>query len=541
MVRHGRTRWVAALFVSAITFSSTLLPADVEATTPLSNGATLVVSVPGPLTGCSSLSTSLNASTQAVLDLTLPSAFVTSSKDVPRGANGAIESAELVSLKPMTVSYTIDTKQHWSNGQAFTAADLIAWWHRAAQATTVQSEGYRDIVSMTPSTNGSQVLTVFRSPFAPWNTLFRDVEERGVATSSCSLTSLKSNPSLGPYRVKSASSSSVTLVANPSWRYSLNRFSRVVITTSRVIPKASVPFVAYVPAAMKQSVDDLAKHALVAGHIGATDSVEELQFAPHGNSTATVAARQAWSWLLDRKELLVTLFGNFTFTPSVSPSLLWGQNQQNAPQSPRVIETSTTPTTPALDCLTCALKYFERHGYVVGRGHRITLHGDSPVLVLARGPSAIDQATATALKAQWMAFGITVNVVATTSDQGASALAERGRVDAAVFARPMGMSPWFAATSFLGLRSPDAFSTGETVTGEGALVQQALENFNPVTATSTWLTVDDMDMATYLVRPLFTPPSLTELSPAVTNEAISLSLTGLVDQVTTWGVSSTNK
>ena len=535
MVRHGRQRWVVSLLIGVLGLAAQL-PIDVEATTPISNGATLYVSVPGPITGCAALSATLNASTQAVLDLTLPSAFVTSSKDVPRGANGPIASAELVSLKPMTVTYTIDTRQRWSNGRAFTAGDLIAWWHRAAAAATVQSAGYRDIASMAISKNGAQVVTVFRNPFAPWGTLFRDVEERGTTTTSCDLSSLRSRPSLGPYRVASTSANSVTLIASPTWRYSLNRFSRVVVTTSSTIPLPSVPFVAYVAAATKSSVDDLAKRALVAGHIGATDSIEELQFAPHRPLTASVAQRQAWSWLLDRKQLLNTLFGSFTFTPNVAPSLLWGQNQQNAPQNPRVIETTQTPSSPVFDCLKCAFRLLSRHGFTVGRDDRLTLDGRAPVMTMVRGPSAIDAATATVVRDHWENLGVTVTMATASSDQAASRAVAHDRFDVAVITRPMGMSPWFAATSFLGLTSPDAFATGETVPGEGALVQQAQEDFNPVTATSTWLKIDHKDMATFLVRPLFTPPSLTELSPAVTNEAISLSLTGLVDQVTTWGV-----
>jgi len=530
---------VAALLSSALGLFA--LPFPVLASAPLTNGATLVVSVPGPITGCSALSPSLNASSQAVLDLTLPSAFVTSSKDVPRGANGVIASAELVSLKPMTVTYTIDPKAHWSDGHPFSTSDLIAWWHKAAEANSVLSAGYRDIISMTPSANGSQVVAVFRSPFAPWNTLFRDVEERGVATASCALSTLRARPSLGPYLVATASPSSVTLVTNPSWRYSFNRFSRVVVTASSAIPRVTVPFVAYVAAATKSSVDDLAKHALVEGHIGATDSVVELQFAPHRPLTSSVALRSAWSWLLDRKKLLKTLFGSFTLTPSVAPSLLWGQNQQNAPQSPRVIETDQTPSTPVYDCLACAERLLTQNGFAFSNGSRLTRAGASPLFTVVRGPSAIDAATAQAVKAQWASFGVTVKLSRASSDQAASFAVAHDHVDVAVIARPMGMSPWFAATSFLGLSSPDAFATGETVPGERALVGQALENFNPVTATSTWLAIDQMDMSTYLVRPLFTPPSLTELSPAITNEAISLSLLGLVDQVTTWGVAPTVK
>jgi ABC-type transport system substrate-binding protein len=510
------------------------LGGSVGATPPLTNGQTLIVSVPGPFTGCSALSPELNASTNALLDLTLPSAFVTSAKDVPRGGNGAIESAELVSIKPMTAVYSLDTTQHWSNGQAFTGADLVAWWQTARHSPSLAGVGYRDIRSISVANHGSQVTAVFSRPFAPWNTLFRDVQERGDSWRGCSIDRLKSRPSLGPYEVVSDSPHRVILQANPNWEYTVDRFKTVILTTSRTIPRPSVPFVAYIPAAQKASVDNLANHATILGHIGATDSLVELQFNTRSALMTSVAARRAFSWLLDRRQMLKDLFGSFTVTATIAPSLLYAQNQQNAPVAPHTTEVDKGPVSPSDDCRECALTWFANHGYSVSPDNQLLRDGKPIRLSIVHGPSALDTATAAIVAHQWSSYGLIVTQSVALSDQVASQVVANGSAQVAVFTRPMGMSPWFAAASFLDINSSDAFATRLHVPGLAAIVAQALENFNPISAASTWAAVDQMLMNTYAVRPLFTPPSLTELSPTLSNESNSLTLTGLLDQITTW-------
>ena len=84
---------------------------------------TLSLALPGPFNGCSVLSPSATATTSAILDLIRPSAFLTGPTNVLFGEGGAIVSAELISLHPEKVVYTVAPKMRWSNHVAFSVND----------------------------------------------------------------------------------------------------------------------------------------------------------------------------------------------------------------------------------------------------------------------------------------------------------------------------------------------------------------------------------------------------------------------------------
>ena len=75
---------------------------------------------------------------------------------------------------------------------------------------------------------------VFATPYADWNLLFRDVEALGTQ-GSCSIASLLSRPTLGPYSVASATTSRIVLTMNKHWPVDTDRFGRIVITDAGAI------------------------------------------------------------------------------------------------------------------------------------------------------------------------------------------------------------------------------------------------------------------------------------------------------------------
>src|SRR6202034_4279382 len=97
-----------AAFVVPVTLSGALAASGIN-----ENSVTLNLSLPGPFNGCSYLSTLATPTTDALLDLTQPSAFVTNPNGTLAGEGGAISSAELTSLSPETVRYTIGANQYW--------------------------------------------------------------------------------------------------------------------------------------------------------------------------------------------------------------------------------------------------------------------------------------------------------------------------------------------------------------------------------------------------------------------------------------------
>jgi hypothetical protein len=129
-----------------------------------------------------------------------------------------------------------------------------------------------------------------------------------------------------------------------------------------------------------------------------------------------------------------------------------------------------------------------------------------------------------------------VTQVNETSDTAAAAAAASNHVDAAVFTRPTMTTPSYAARSWAGPAYVDSYPSGERTSQVTSLYDTAVANFNPVAANATWLSLDQVIMNEFWVRPLYTAPSLVEWSSTLANVVGSLSVTGFVDQLSSWTI-----
>jgi len=530
---------VAGILVVAVTLLVYRSPAPAKGPANPAT-STLTLALPGPFNGCSVLSPGATTTTSAVLDLIRPSAFLTSPTNVLVGEGGAITSAELVSLHPETVVYSVAPKMTWSNGQPFRVSDLVAWWHSARTVASVNGDGYRAISSMVVNKKSTAVTATFSTDFADWNLLFRDVEAAG-STPSCTVTQLADQPSLGPYRVQSASPSRIVLIANPQWTINYNRFHKVIITSAVQIP-AHAPryFVKYSPVASKALVQDLVAHPHYMGQLGDSSDIEELTFSPHDSLTTDSSLRTALSWLIDRKTLLANLFGSITFTPSVPTSALFSQGQVDYPLADTAIlptAKNATLVDPSRDCRSCAESVLMRLGYVHESAGWRNSAGDYLHLTLAQGPSSLDHLSAQLVLQQWRSLGVGVDLMSAPTDAEAALWSSTGAVDAALFERPTSTTPWMSARSWDLTPYVDSYPSGVRSSAINQLFVLAQGTFNPATAALTWLKMDRDILTQFWVRPLYTIPSLTEWSDPVSNVVSALSVSGLVDQTTNWGVS----
>lgn len=544
MLPRGSGRRVALVVVISglVVVAATLLAyrRPLVAAGPANPAAsTLALALPGPFNGCSVLSPEINASSAAILDLIRPSAFLVGPTNILSGEGGAVMSAELISLHPEKVVYSVDPKMTWSNGLPFSVNDLITWWRSARFLKSVNSDGYRHITLMAVNKKRTSVTATFSTDFADWNLLFHDVEQSGT-TRSCDVSQLSSQPSLGPYRVQSASAHQVVLVSNHQWTINYNRFHRIVITSSDVLPGEAIKyFVRYAPVATKSLVENLVAHPHYLGQFANSSDIEELTFSPYGNTTTNRSMRTALAWLLDRKAILASLFGSFTFTPSVPTSALFSQGQVDYPIAVTTLKPSAINAAlvdPSQDCRSCALTILTRAGYVhTSRGWRAT---DGVILSMkvAVGPTTLDRATATLVSQQWTSLGVHVRLISAPSDAQAATMAAVGTVDAALFDRPTSTTPWTSARSWDETPYVDAYPSGVNSTSTHKLFLLAQGTFNPATAALTWLKIDHRILTNFWVRPLYTVPALIEYSGPVANVAPSLSLNGLVDQVSNWGI-----
>jgi peptide/nickel transport system substrate-binding protein len=509
------------------------------------NSQTINVSLPGPFNGCTFLDPGATPTTNAINDLIVPSAFLTTSAGNLYGENGPIASAELTSLTPETVKYTITPNEKWSNGTSFNGNDLLGWWLRARALRTVLSDGYRDIKTLSVSKDGDVVTAVFATPYADWNLLFRDVEALGTQ-GSCSLASLLARPSLGPYAVTSATSSRVVLTMNKHWPVDTDRFGRIVITDAGAIPASdSAYYVNFSLAVNRALVQAISARPNVMSHIGTSSNIEEISFASNRTLIKRVAVREALSWSINRQSLIDQLWGAVTFSPSVAVSALYSQGQSNYPGPAGTAPSSQTTTTTVAqgtahnglgDCLQCALDVLSQSGFLDSSGGWTTAAGTPLVLRMAVGPSDLDHTVGAAVVSEWAAIGIKVNVVDVASDVAAAVATATNSVDLALFTRPTITAVSYAARSWSGPGYADAYPSGWRSVAVTALFNQATANFNPVNAASTWLQMDQKIQSSYWVRPLFTTPSLLAWTNTLTGVTTSFSVPGLLDEEPIWTV-----
>jgi Bacterial extracellular solute-binding proteins, family 5 Middle len=501
--------------------------------------STLSLALPGPFNGCSVLSPSATATTSAILDLIRPSAFLTGPTNVLFGEGGAIVSAELISLHPEKVVYTVAPKMRWSNHVAFSVNDLVSWWRSARTIDSVASDGYRAISSMTVNKTRTSVTATFGTQFGDWNLLFRDVEQSG-ATRSCAISQLATQPSLGPYTVESATTSRVVLTSNPAWSINYNRFHKIIITSTLQIPADNPKYyVQYSPVASNALIANLVEHPRYLGQMGDSSDIVEVAFSPHNVLTTSRALRTALSWSIDRKNVIAQLFGSFTFRPSVPTSALFSQGQLGypAPLTPIVATAQNSALVdPSQDCRSCALAIL-RGAHYVHSARGWTRPGGHPLhITLAQGPSALDHASAKLVAHQWTSMGIGVTIVSEPADDLAATMAATGAADASIFDRPTSTTPWLSARSWGEAPYLDSYPSGLRTATTNTLFALAQATFNPATAALTWLQIDHSILTNFWVRPLYTVPSMTEWSGSVANVVTSLSMSGLVDQATNWGI-----
>jgi peptide/nickel transport system substrate-binding protein len=120
-----------------------------------------------------------------VMEQVWPQAFVIDPEYLAN-TTGFIDSAEVVGLSPMTVSYVVDPKATWSDGYPIGAADFEYNWQQQLRTSPLLASvgllaGYRDIKSISGSNGGKTVTVVFKSPYSDWEGLFANLIPAHVA------------------------------------------------------------------------------------------------------------------------------------------------------------------------------------------------------------------------------------------------------------------------------------------------------------------------------------------------------------------------
>ena len=178
---RNRRRGLAALMVAGVLLAGCSVQPPEPVREPLSEGneGALAVLVAVDRIGIGfnpHLAADQSAVTTAVATMSLPSAFepVVRGNDVVWVPGAILDSANVTSEDPFTVTYQLNNDAQWSDERPITGDDFLYLWKQMTeQPNVVGGAAYRAISDVKVGRAGKEVKVTFHTPYAQWRELFR--------------------------------------------------------------------------------------------------------------------------------------------------------------------------------------------------------------------------------------------------------------------------------------------------------------------------------------------------------------------------------
>jgi peptide/nickel transport system substrate-binding protein len=514
-------------------------------------GGSISFGMTGSPTGCNPNTPSGDtAATQTVLAGVLPSPYVVQANGSLMENSSLIDSAEPLSLNPLTVVYTLNPKAVWSDGVPITAADFkYAWEQQRGDPTGTTSDvvsiaGYRDIASVNGTNAGHTVTVKFKTPFADWQSLFSNllpehVMEKVGWDPNCSTVSAAIDLSGGPFEIASVSGSAVKLVQNPKWWGApANSKSITVHLASSTAELASWMSSGFVQVAEPTAVTPSFLTAVTGlpnaeSDVDMSNTLLQLDMASSLDARLSPDLRFAIALSINRQQLLNHQVTWAAPGIAVANSHVYVQGQQGykpppsetAPTTTVPVPTSTTSTTaigaggsvsfPVTPVPDQAAAYFEASGllktpdspyYHSAFGVPLTLH----LVVDESDPWAASAAPM--IRADLLAAGLDTDIQTASSAKAAGEALAGGYADLALV--PVTFSPFLSQTmswytTLLGAPGKNGSQdwTAYNNTQFDQLVQTASQQLNADTAAGIYQQADTLLWSQMVSLPLYAEPA----------------------------------
>jgi peptide/nickel transport system substrate-binding protein len=118
-----------------------------------------------------------NGDGASILQQVEPDLFLLDAHGVPHADPNFLQSATVTGTAPMTVTYKLNPKAHWSDGKPLSYLDFQQLWkddNGSDPAYLISSAtGYDQISSVTQGADPTEVKVVFSKPYADWQNLFQ--------------------------------------------------------------------------------------------------------------------------------------------------------------------------------------------------------------------------------------------------------------------------------------------------------------------------------------------------------------------------------
>ena len=504
-------------------------------------------SLPEPFAGCDPVGANPSASTVQALSLVLPEAFTSTPKGTITQATSFLDQAEVQSLKPLVVIYSIKKGATWVDNRAIGLSDFVTTWKWGAKGVGPAATQYRQVVSIKKGKNASQVLVKFSTPTSNWRALFSPLLPATVSTSelaSCSLPSAATDLSAGPYVIASASPSAITLVPNPRWWGPAAMFSE--ITLSGGVNASATQFTTPLQAGLAEAtwfspgvLEGIVSEPGVSSHVDFSNRIVSLDFATTRGGLP-FGVRQAISLLINRTRLIQDSVGQIDTHITPATSHLIAQGQPN--YTPLTVSTATDPTTTstvpvsrpsasrAKKALLRAGYHLSNHVWVTSLGQPFTLSMEAPL------DDYWSLKSASLVRQQLGAQGIKVRISFVPSSVVVAQNLRTAKTMSGILARPSDLfaahsADWFT-TSPIGPNS--IYWAGYQKKTLNTLAMQASMNMNPTDAVPLYETIDNTLWSTMPSLPLFTEPDVLAWSTDIDGVVLNPYPPGTLSALLSW-------
>lgn len=560
---------------------ATQTPATVPWVTGL--GGSLTVGIDRAPSGCNPNSVAGNTwANHFVLAPVLPSAFVTSPGGQSIYDSAVITQAEVQSLNPQTVVYSINPKAVWSDGQPISAADFVYAWQQQRGGAPAAGEsaagqmattlGYRDIQSVTPGNDGRTVTVVFKTPYADWQALFNDllpahIMEKVGWSPGCTTVDPAIDLSGGPFRIfQVVPGKEIVLTKNPRWWGESVDLDRLVIRTGAGPAQLAHWLIsgqsqAVQPSAFNESfLENIGTKPGLDGSVGISSTFLQLEFSAISAVTGAPQVRLAIAHAIDRQALVNSAVGWADSNIVPAASHLYSQAQGSYPgpatASPQIAALpgyrppapSSTPTPampfPLTDDHAAVVRDLTTAGYTRAPVSMTwSQPNGSPIVVrlVVDGGDPWASRAGAVIVSQLAAAGITTTVT-TEPDVISTGLAlASGAADAALL--PMTATPYASEatawyTTMLGPPGTDGSQDWMNYEDPAldTLLTQAAQQLDPVKASPIYAQADLALWSSMIALPLFAEPTVLAWSSSSSGIGPNQFGPGLLWFPETWGI-----
>ena len=280
----------------------------------------------------------------------LPAPFDFSADATPSVNKDYFSDIVLTSTKPQVVTYTINPKAKWNNGDPISYKDFVAQWKALNGSNpayqVASSTGYDQIKSIARGADDQIVTVTFAKTYADWQALFSGLYPASVnATPDAFNNSLKEGIKVtaGPFKFDNVNKTTktVTIVRDPDWWGDPAKLDRIVfpviVDTAQIdaLANGEIDFVDI--GADKDAYKKATENEAVTVRRAAGPNFRHITFNGTAPNLKDQAVRIAVQQGINRQQIADALLGPLGGTPTVLNNHIFMGNQNGYKDNSAVV------------------------------------------------------------------------------------------------------------------------------------------------------------------------------------------------------------